>query len=598
MSVDLNPSRRALLTAAAILCGLVVLAPSAVPAQTAAPPERSAPHRAGAVLVGFAPRISAARRQAVEAAVATLPRSRTLLSEHRLADAGAELRDVGPMVRLRVPAGDELEAVGRLRRLRGVRFAELDYILHADGVPNDPGFGLQWGAQNMGQAVNGTSGIAGADEKAVAAWDTKTGSRSVVIGEVDTGVDYSHPDLAANVWTNPGNIGGCPAGSHGRNVVANTCDPMDDDTVYGGHGTHVAGILGAVGNNGVGVTGVNWRTTILPVKWLDSNSSGSTSQLISALDWLLQAKQAGVNVRVVNDSATFVGTPYSQALSDEIDLLGANDILFVTAAGNTGENNDDLSKRRYPCGYNRPNEICVTASDQNDQLPTWANFGAATVDLAAPGANIYSTLRNGRYGYVSGGSMASPQVAGTAALILAGGDQSAVALKARILDHVDPLPALAGRVRSGGRLDVCAALPDCVGSLPSPSPPPAGPPPAGPPPPAAPPAPYVAPSNAFGFGKVRLNRRKGTATLSVKLPGPGGLKLFADGVRPVGRSAAEAGELKLPVSPKSPKVKRALRTTGSARVRVSVKFSPSAGIARTRARLVTLVERSGYQRHP
>lgn len=572
MNVDLNPSRRALLTAAAILCGLVVLAPSAVLAQTAAPPERSAPHRAGALLVGFAPRISAARRQAIEAAVATLPRSRTLLSERRLADAGAELRDVGPMVRLRVPAGDELEAVSRLRRLRGVRFAELDYILHADGVPNDPGFGLQWGAQNMGQAVNGTSGIAGADEKAVAAWDTNTGSRSVVIGEVDTGVDYLHPDLAENVWTNPGGIGGCPAGSHGRNVVASTCDPMDDDTVFGGHGTHVAGILGAVGNNGVGVTGVNWRTTILPVKWLDSNSSGSTSQLISALDWLLQAKQAGVNVRVVNDSATFVGTPYSQALSDEIDLLGANDILFVTAAGNTGENNDDLSKRRYPCGYNRPNEICVTASDQNDQLPTWANFGAATVDLAAPGANIYSTLRNGGYGYISGGSMASPQVAGTAALILAGGDQSAVALKARILDHVDPLPALAGRVRSGGRLDVCAALPGCAA------------------------APYVAPSSAFGFGKVRLNRRNGTATLSVKLPGPGGLKLFGNGVRPVGRSAAEAGELKLPVSPKSPKVKRALRTTGSARVRVSVKFSPSGGIARTRARLVTLVERSGYQR--
>src|SRR5207247_2039080 len=133
----------------------------------------------------------------------------------------------------------------------------------------------------------------------------------------------------------------------------------------------------------------------------------------------------GVNVRVVNDSATFVGTAYSQALSDEIDVLGANDILFVTAAGNTGDNNDNTAVRRYPCGYNRPSEICVTASDQQDRLPSWANYGPNTVDLAAPGDNIYSTLRNGTYGYVSGGSMASPQVAGTAALILAGGYQSA-----------------------------------------------------------------------------------------------------------------------------------------------------------------------------
>jgi subtilisin family serine protease len=328
-------------------------------------------------------------------------------------------------------------------------------------VPNDPSFGSQWAFRNTGQSVNGTSGTNGADERATTAWSVTTGSRSIVIAEVDTGVDYNHPDLAANIWSNPAGVNGCPAGTHGYNVLKSTCDAMDDETTYGGHGTHVAGILGAVGNNGVGVSGVNWLTTILPVKWLDSSGNGSTSGLLSALDWVLKAKQAGVNVRVINDSATFVGDSYSQALSDEIDLLGQNDMLFVTAAGNTGDNNDTLSLRRYPCGYDRPTEICVTASDQNDTLPSWANYGPTTVDVAAPGNNIYSTLRNGTYGYISGGSMASPQVAGAAALVLSTGYMSATALKADILNNVDPVPALSGLVRTGGRLNVCKAVPGC-----------------------------------------------------------------------------------------------------------------------------------------
>jgi thermitase len=190
---------------------------------------------------------------------------------------------------------------------------------------------------------------------------------------------------------------------------------MDDEIEFGGHGTHVAGILGAAGNNGIGVTGVNWTTTILPVKWLDRAGNGYTSDLITALDWVLKAKRAGVNIRVVNDSATFPrDTPNSvsgrsQLLSDEIDLLGKYGILFVAAAGNTGDNNDTAALRRYPCGYDRPTEICVTASDERDALPSWANRGRKTVDLAAPGTNIYSTLRNGRYGFVSGGSMAAPR---------------------------------------------------------------------------------------------------------------------------------------------------------------------------------------------
>ncbi len=427
----------------------------------------STPYRPGIVLVGFREGVSVAKRLALEARAGVLV-ARSLGVVADLTRRGQALRrSLGTELKLSVPRGDVLRVVRRLRRDRKwVRFAEPDYLLRASGVdnvPNDPSFSLQWGSLNTGQNVNGITGAAGADDRAAAAWNATTGNRAIVIGEVDTGVDYNHPDLAANIWSNPGGIGGCPAGTHGYNVVAGTCNPMDDDTAYGGHGTHVAGIMGAMGNNGTGVAGMNWATTILPVKWLDSNAWGATDQLISALDWVLKAQQAGVNVRVVNDSATFVGTAFSQALSDEIDLLGANNILFVTAAGNTGQDDDNPQYTRYPCGYDRPTEICVTATNQSDQLPSWANWGVNTVDLAAPGDNIYSTLRNGTYGYISGGSMASATVSGAAALILSADPLSTTALKADILSSVDPLPALAGLVRTGGRLDVCNAIPACAG---------------------------------------------------------------------------------------------------------------------------------------
>jgi subtilisin family serine protease len=400
----------------------------------------------GVVLVGFDHLASPQQRAAAVSAV-----------------GGVDTRTIGAGVHvLKVPRGSVLSAVARLRGRPGVRYAEPDYLEELAAAPNDPSFGSQWAYQNLGQTVNGKTGTSGADERAVPAWDVTTGNRSIVIGEVDTGVEYTHPDLAANIWSNPGGVGGCPAGTHGYNVITSVCDPMDDDTVYGGHGTHVAGILGAVGNNGIGVTGVNWTTTILPIKWVTSSGTGTTSNLISALDWLIKAKQAGVNVRVINDSAVFVGTAYSQALSNEIDLLNQNGILFVTAAGNTGDNNDNPAVRRYPCGYDRSNEICVAATNQHDQLPSWANYGPTTVDLGAPGDNVYSTLRNGTYGYINGSSMASPQVAGAAALILSHQDMTPTALKADILENVDPLPALAGKVRTGGRLDICRALPDCA----------------------------------------------------------------------------------------------------------------------------------------
>jgi hypothetical protein len=250
---------------------------------------------------------------------------------------------------------------------------------------------------------------------------------------------------------------------------------MDTDSVYGGHGTHVAGIIGAVGNNGVGVAGVNWTSSIMAVKWLDSESAGSTSDLLSALQMVVTAKQAGVNVRVVNDSSSFPGTASSQALESEISTLGANNILFVTAAGNSGE--DDDTTPRYPCSYDLANEICVAASDQNDQLPSWADYGPSSVDLAAPGNNIYSTLCStcagqggASYGFISGASMSAAEVSGAAALILSAENMSVTQLKADILDNVNPIPALNGLVRTGGILDVCKAIPGCTTS-PSTTPP-------------------------------------------------------------------------------------------------------------------------------
>jgi subtilisin family serine protease len=422
------------------------------------------------VLVAFRPSVSAAALRSIESA------------------AGAQgLARLGPAIRTSTPAGHRapltpfvlrvastgvLAAVHRLRSEPGVAYAEPDYLMSASAAPNDPSFALQWGSQNTGQTIptqnaneelgppeNGTPE---ADDRALAAWGASTGSRSIVVGETDTGIDYNHQDLAANIWSNPGGIGECAVGTHGYNVLNGSCEPMDDDAVYGGHGTHVAGIIGAVGNNGTGVAGMNWQTSILPVKWLNSEALGSTSGLIAALRWLVAAKQAGVNIRVVNDSATFDGTAYSQALSEEIDTLGQNNILFVTAAGNTGDNNDEERVRRYPCGYDRPTEICVTASNNNDQLPSWANYGAHTVQLAAPGVSIYSTLRGNTYGYLSGGSMASSQVAGAAALILSVKPSlSTSELRADITENVDKLPSLEGKVITGGRLDVCKAMPGC-----------------------------------------------------------------------------------------------------------------------------------------
>jgi subtilisin family serine protease len=411
-------------------------------------PNGNAPFRDGFVLLRFADNVPAG----VQIAILTAAGATAI----RTLGVGALLVKVQP--------GRVLAAIQVLKAHHEIIYAEPDFLWTLEGatLPNDTYIGIQWAAQNTGQPVNHFSGAPGADQRTAAAWGISTGANSVVVATLDSGIQYSHPDLLTNIWNNPGGINGCTAGTHGYNVLTATCDPMDDDTKFGGHGTHVGGILGAVGNDAAGVAGVNWTTSIMAVKWVPSDGSqGATSDLVTALDWVVKAKQAGVNVRVVNDSAD--GGAFSQALSDEIDLLGQNNILFVTAAGN--EQQDTDTTPRYPCSYNRPTMICVAATNQIDNLASFSNFGATAVQLGAPGVNIFSTLRSSNYGYIDGTSMAAPQVAGTAALILSLGDQTVSNLRSMILNNVDPLPSLSGLVTTGGRLNVCRALPGCENAV-------------------------------------------------------------------------------------------------------------------------------------
>jgi len=405
----------------------------------------AAPFKDGTVLVGFRSGVDDATADAVDQQ-----------------EGGNHVATVGVKTHVvKVGKGQVAAKIASYKKHSEVAYAEPDYLLHTSTVPNDPSFGQLWGMQNTGQSVLGTVGTPGADIKAEPAWSVTKGTKNVVVGVVDTGIDYTHPDLAANVWSNPGGIGGCPTGSHGYNAITSTCDPMDDNN----HGSHVSGTIGAVGNNGIGVVGVNWTTSIMALKFLDASGSGYLSDAISAIDFAVQAKIAGVNVRVLSNS--WGGGGFSQALLDEINKASTNDILFVAAAGNASANIDVAPS--YPASYNTPNMIAVAATDENDGLAYFSNYGATSVHLGAPGTNILSTVIGGAYDYYNGTSMATPHVSGAAALILSMGYQSVAKLKNTILSSVDPDPALTGITVSGGRLNVCKAIPGC-GTAPPPAP--------------------------------------------------------------------------------------------------------------------------------
>ncbi len=362
---------------------------------------------------------------------------------------------------------------------------EPNWAYRVTATPNDPYFyPQQWDMQNTGQTVpqttpndiscttNLVAGKTGADVGATQAWNISTGTSGFggpVVGVVDTGIDYNHPDLAANVWSAPSAYSfyqgsteyTCGSGTHGWNTFTDTCDPMDDN----GHGTHVSGTIGAVGNNGVGIAGVNWTTRIIAAKACDSSGYCYTSNLVDALQFLNNTKfdfgnQDGneADIRVLNNS--WGGGPFSQALLDAINATYQEDMLFVAAAGNNGSDNDTTPF--YPASYDAPNVVAVAATTNTDGLDWFSNYGASSVQLGAPGDCILSTCLPGAsyangicqssspYAYDSGTSMATPHVAGVAGLSSAVCAGDTEWLKPNILNNVRADSSLSSLTATGG----------------------------------------------------------------------------------------------------------------------------------------------------
>ncbi|MGI8980658.1 MAG: S8 family serine peptidase, partial [Pirellulaceae bacterium] len=368
---------------------------------------------------------------------------------------GRELPLVSGLREVRLAPGIDVQtALAAYQADPLVVYAQPNYRVHAQLTPNDPNFGNLWGLHNAGQTV----GTPDADIDAPEAWGTWTGNGTTIVAVIDTGVDYNHPDLAGNMWTNPGEIpgngndddrNGIIDDYYGANFVGlgnPTGNPFDDHY----HGTHVAGTIGAIGNNSVGVAGVSWDVQIMAIKFLDSSGSGYSSDAIDGLNYAVS-----MGAKISNNS--WGGGPYDQGLYDAIQSAGLGGHLFVAAAGNSGVDAD--FNPMYPAAYNLDNIVSVAATDHNDARASFSNYGAISVDLGAPGVDIYSTMPNNGYGYLSGTSMASPHVAGVAALIRdLHPAWSAQQVKDQLLTTVDQIFALGGITVTGGRLNAAAAV--------------------------------------------------------------------------------------------------------------------------------------------
>jgi len=405
--------------------------------------ELKAAHASSQILIKYKPGILASQIQASldRAGLKVLHRFEAIGVLHCEIKAGARLVNVLEMC----------------RKENDVLYAEPDYFYHTfemnpeplPNQPNDPRFAELWGMNNSNDA----------DIDAPEAWDKQTGSTDVLVAIIDTGVDYNHEDLQANMWRNPGESGGGKENNgidddgngyvddyRGWNFITNGNDPMDDN----GHGTHVAGTIGAIGNNGKGVVGVNWHVSLMPLKFLDRNGSGQTSTAISAI---IYAADKGAHIM----SNSWGGGGFSQAMEDAIKYARDKGSLFVAAAGNDSQNNDKSAN--YPSNYAVENVIAVAASDRNDKMASFSNYGLQMVDLAAPGVSILSCKPRDFYQLLSGTSMATPHVSGAAALVKAEYPNSTYRqLMIRLTGTVDVKSAFVGKTATGGRLNVAKAL--------------------------------------------------------------------------------------------------------------------------------------------
>ena len=359
--------------------------------------------RQGEILVRFRKGTSAAAMQAVMSKSASAT-ARTFRSV-----PGLRLATAAPGVNFDA-------ALSKLRASDEVLYAEPNYIMVQQAIPNDPEFAQQWSLHNTGQLGS----PADRDINAPEGWEITTGSNSVVVAVIDSGIDYNHEDLAANVYTNsaectPDGVdndgNGYADDCHGIDAVNGDSDPLDDE----GHGTLVSGVIGAVGNNGIGVAGVAWNVKLLPCKFTDITGSGDTADAITCLDYIAVMRDRGVNIVASNNS--WGNSLPSRALLDAIDAQLQRGILFIAPAGNDYENND-LSPQ-YPCTYFKPNVLCISALDTWGIPALFSGYGRATVLMSAHGVDIRTTAMGNEYGLASGTSFAVPHVVGAIALLSA-----------------------------------------------------------------------------------------------------------------------------------------------------------------------------------
>lgn len=409
---------------------------------TSPAPRLDAPRQPDQMIVGFKPGLDSAARDGVHSRVGAtrLHRYRRIAADVVALDKSVEWK-AARKAYLSDPA---------------VAYAEPNYVVEKRDIPNDPLFEPLWAMRNTGQ----TGGTPGADIRATEAWSLATGDTNILVAVIDTGIDYTHPDLIENLWTNPDEIPGNGVDDDGNGIIDDifgarwtggsgaptSGNPMDGNS----HGTHVAGTIGASGNNGIGVVGVNWRTRMMALKFLSDAGSGFIADAVSALEYAIDK-----GARISNNS--WGGGGWSQAMKDMIDAAGAAGHLFVAAAGNSASDNDLIPQ--YPATYPCANIVSIASSDHNDNRSSFSCFGRTTVHLAAPGSSILSSIPGGGFGTFSGTSMATPHVAGAAALLWSVNPSAPYsAIKQAIVNGVDVLSEWTDRVIAGGRLNLAKSL--------------------------------------------------------------------------------------------------------------------------------------------